>query len=137
MLLALLFLIASSAKADWFRTQSGVPLPHRNQFFVATYTHRGPIDYSIAGSQFSFFLTLVYDFSRIPMIVYAVTTSGNLSENQAQDEAEQWLIRVESERIRGVSRRLYIDASFVGEEDDVQEIQPYIQNGNGFMGSRR
>jgi hypothetical protein len=115
MILALFFLI-SSAKADWVPTQCNAPILGKAHLFVATYLHRGAIDYGI-GTEYEFYLTVVYDFLRSPMIVYAATTSKNLSDLQAQHEAEQWLIRVESERIRNVTNRLYIDATFSGDED--------------------
>ena len=116
MLIALLFLI-SSAQAEWTRVHASNPLPQRTEFYIATYLHRGPIDYAIVSSLFSFYLTVIYDFSRVPVIVYVVTTPVQLSDIQAHHEAENWLVRTESEKIRGISRRLFIDASFTGDEE--------------------
>lgn len=123
MILALMLLL-SSAQAEWIPTGCNSPIPGKVNFFVSTYLHRGPIDHGM-GTEYEFYLTLVYDFLSSPMIVYALTTAKNLGPLHGQQEAEQWLIRTDRERTRAMSRRLYVDASFTGDEDSdsVVEIQ--------------
>jgi hypothetical protein len=113
----ILSLLSDTIQADWVRVLGTNPLPRRTEFYVATYFHQGLIDPQLLSSSFNFYVSLVYDFARLPVIVYAKTSPYQLGAQAAHDEASDWLIRIESQRVRGINRRLFMDATFTGDED--------------------
>jgi hypothetical protein len=87
-----MLIVLSSAHADWLRTMSTTPISNHRNFFIATYLHRGLIDYSIPSSQFLVYMTIGYDLLQPCSILYSKLSLTEKQSRVDHEEVKEWMI---------------------------------------------